>query len=72
MLSRFTIQREKYYTLNWFDCLTVCPFWAKSGKYYSIRVCEVNAVMKRKDSNCVGIFSDQGKLQLHRTSVNIL
>ena len=28
--------------------------------------------MKRKDSNCVGISSDQGELQLLQTSVNIL
>ena len=33
---------------------------------------ENNAVMKRKASNCVGILSDQGKLQLLQTSVNIL
>ena len=35
MLSHFTIKRAKYYAPNWFNCLIVCPFWAKSGKYYS-------------------------------------
>ena len=33
MLSRFTIKCMKYYAPNWFNCLIVCPFWAKSGKY---------------------------------------
>ena len=28
--------------------------------------------MRRKDSNCVAILSDQGKLQLLQTSLNIL
>ena len=27
----------------------------------NLKACEINAVMKRKDSNCVGILSDQGK-----------
>ena len=63
MLSRFTIQRAKHYTPNWFNCLIVCPFWAKSGKYYSEKhQWEINAVMKRKSSNCIGILSDQKKL----------
>ena len=35
MLSGFTIQRAKHYAPNLFNCLIVCPFWAKSGKYYS-------------------------------------
>ena len=26
---------EKHYALNWLNCLIVCLFWAKSGKYYS-------------------------------------
>ena len=34
-LSRFTIKCEKHYAPNWFNCLIVCPFWAKSGKYCS-------------------------------------
>ena len=55
------------------NCLIVCHFWAKSGKYYFDKhQWEINAVMKRKSSNCVGILSDQGKLQLHQTSENIL
>ena len=36
MLSRFTIQRAKYYAPNWFDCLIVCPFWVKSGNCVGI------------------------------------
>ena len=24
-----------HYSPNWFNCLIVCLFWAKSGKYYS-------------------------------------
>ena len=34
-LSRFTIKPGKHYAPNWFNCLTVCPFWVKSGKYNS-------------------------------------
>ena len=34
MLSLSTINRAKHYASNWFNCLIVCPFWAKSGKYY--------------------------------------
>ena len=35
MLSRFTSKRAMHYALNWFNCPIVCPFGAKSGKYYS-------------------------------------
>ena len=35
MLSRFTIKRGKHYAPNWFSCLIVCYFRAKSGKYCS-------------------------------------
>ena len=48
MLSRFTIKHAKHYAPNWFNCLIVCPFWAKSGNYYSKEACEINEVMKRK------------------------
>ena len=61
MLSCFTIKRAKDYVSNWFNCLIVCSYWVKSGEYYSKKACEFNAVMKRKESNCVGILSDQGK-----------
>ena len=47
-----------HYAPNWFNCLVVCPLWAKSSKYYS-KVWEINAVMKRQGSNCLGILSDQ-------------
>ena len=33
---------------------------------------ESNVVMKRKDSNWVGIYLIRGKMQQHQTSVNIL
>ena len=29
------ITEAKHYAPNWFNCLIVCPFWEKSGKYYS-------------------------------------
>ena len=64
MLSRFTIRRGKHYAPNWFNCLIVCLFWAKSGKYYSKKhgkLMQINAAINRKDSNCVGILSDKGK-----------
>ena len=35
MLSRFTIMHAKHNALEWFNCLTIRPFWAKSGKHYS-------------------------------------
>ena len=35
MFSRFTIKLAKHYAPNLFNCLIDCPFWAKSGKYYS-------------------------------------
>ena len=56
MLSRFTTKCVKHYASNCFNCLIVCPFSAKSGKHW-----EINAVMKTKNSNCVGILSDQGE-----------
>ena len=63
----------KYYALNWFDCLIVCPFWAKSSKYYSKKRGKLMQLSKeRKDSNCIGILSDQGEAATASTSVNIL
>ena len=59
MFSRFSIQR---YASNWFDCFIVSPFGAKPGKYYSKKkACQINAVVKRKDGNGVGILCDQGE-----------
>ena len=29
------VEGPKHYVPNWFDCLTVWPFWAKSDKCYS-------------------------------------
>ena len=62
----------KYYTPNWLNCLIVCPFWAKSRQVLFLKAWEINAIMKRKDSSYVRTLSDQGKLQLLQTSVNIL
>ena len=57
MLSHFTIKRGKHYAPNWFNCLNVyISFWGK----VSHEAWEINAVMKRRDINCVGILSDQG------------
>ena len=63
MLSRFTSKCAKHYAPNWFNCLIVCPLWAKSDKYYSRKACEIYAVMKRKDSNRVEILSDHGEAE---------
>ena len=63
MLSRFTIKRAKHYALNWFNCLIVCVFLGKVGQVLFESRCEIDAVMERKDSNCVGILSDQGEAE---------
>ena len=68
MLSRFTIRCAKHYASNWFNCLS---FLGKVRKVFW-KGWEVNAVMKRKDSNWVGVLSDQGKAATDQTSVNIL
>ena len=45
MLSCFTIECVKHYAPDWFYCLTVYQFWAKSGKYHSqLKVCKINAI----------------------------
>ena len=54
----FAIKRAKHYAPNCFNYIIVCPLWAKLGKYHS-ETCRKNAVMKRKDNNCVGILSYQ-------------
>ena len=61
MLSRFTSKRARHYALNWFNCLIVCPFRAKSGKYYSRKHGKLMQLGNCNDSNCVGILSDQGE-----------
>ena len=61
MLSRFTSKRTRHYALNWCNCLIVCPFRAKSGKYYSRKRGKLMKLGKCNGSNCVGILSDQGK-----------
>ena len=61
MLSRFTSKRARHYALNWFNCLIVCPFRAKSGKYYSRKCRKLMQLGNCNDSNCVGTLSDQGE-----------
>ena len=61
MLSSLNIQCGKYYAPNWLDCLIVCPFMGKVRQALFQKAWEINAVMKRNDSNCVGILSDQGE-----------
>ena len=61
MLSRFTIKRAKHYAPNWFNCLTVCLF-EQSQASIILKSMGTNAVVKRKDSNCVGIVSYQGEV----------
>ena len=58
MLSRFSIQRAKHYAPNWFDCLS---FLGKVRQVLFKKAWKIHAVMKRKDSNCVGILSEQGE-----------
>ena len=39
------------------------PFLGKVRQVLFQKACEINAVMKRKDSNCVGILADQGEAE---------
>ena len=41
--------------------VSLFAFFGQSHAGINLKACEINAVMKRKDSNCVGILSDQGK-----------
>ena len=62
MLSLLSIQRAKHYAPNWFDCLIVCCFLlGKVKQVLFFKAWEINTVMKRKNSNCVEILSDQGE-----------
>ena len=72
MLSCFTIKRAKHYSLNWFYYLIVCPFWAKSGKYYSKKCGKLMQLLKETTLIALGFNLIRGKLQLLQTSVNIL
>ena len=45
--------------------------YGKNQASIILKKCKINAVMERKDSNCVGILSDQGKLKLFQNSLNI-
>ena len=72
MLSHFTIRRGKPYASNWFNCLIVCLFWAKSGKYYSKKHEKLMQLSKERTVIALGFYLIRGKLQLLQTSVNIL
>ena len=53
----------------------IASFFALFGQIQAsiiLKACITNAVMTRKDSNCVRILSDQGNLKMLQTSVNIL
>ena len=71
MLSRFTSKRARHYALNWFNCLIVCPFRAKSGKYYSRRLGKLMQLGKEMTVIAMGSYLIRGELQLLQTSVNI-
>ena len=58
MLSRLTIKCTKHYVPNWFNCFIVCPF-GQSQASIVLKSCKINAVMEIKDSNCIGILSNQ-------------
>ena len=55
MLSRFTIKFARQYASNWFNYLVVL-----SGKVKQLlfqKEWEINAVLKKRDSNCIGFLS---------------
>ena len=70
--SRFTIKLANYYAPNWFNCLILCPFWAKSGKYYPKNRGKLMQLCKERTVIALGLYLIRGKLQLLQTSVNIL
>ena len=72
MLSRFTSKRARHYALNWFNCLIVCPFRAKSGKYYSRKSGKLMQLRKEMTAIALGFYLIRRKLQLLQALVNIL
>ena len=60
MFSRFTIKCVKHMLETGLITSLFAIFGAKSGRYYS-KKCGNLIVLKRKDSNCIGILSDQGR-----------
>ena len=58
--SHVSIKRVTHYAPNWFNCLIVFLF-GQSRASIIFKMWEIDAVMKRKDGNCVGILSDQGE-----------
>ena len=67
MLSRFTSKRARHYALNWFNCLVVCPFRAKSGKYYSRKRGKLMQLGKEMTIIALGFYLIREKLQLLQT-----
>ena len=50
----------------------VCPFWAKSGKYYSNKRGNLMQLRKERSVIALGLYLVRGKLQLLQASVNTL
>ena len=55
---------SKHYAPNWFNCPIVCPFWAKSGKYYSKMRGKLQQLRKERTVITLGFYLIRGKLQL--------
>ena len=70
MLSHFSVKRAKHYIPNWFNCFIVRLFRQIQASIILKKASKINAVMERKNSNCVVILTDQGKLKLLQTLVN--
>ena len=72
MLSRFTSKHARHYAPNWFNCPIVCPFRAKSGKYYPKK--RVKLLQLRKEITIIALrfYLIRGKLRLLQTSLNML
>ena len=72
MLACYTSRGARHYALNWFNCLIVCPFRAKSGKYYSRKHGKLMELGKEMTVIALGFYLIKGKLRLLQTSVNML
>ena len=72
MLSHFTSRRARHYAPNWFNCPIVCPFRAKSGKYYSKKHGKLLQLRKEITIIALGFYLIRGELRLLQTSLNML
>ena len=70
MFSRFTIECAKHFATNWFNCLIVCPLWAKSDKYHSNKRVKLKHMLWKERAVLALGFCDQRKLKLLQASVN--